>query len=60
LSNLILKTNSSFSDLAIFITIISMTELSMNNFLDIVRMILRDFASVQLLWETFENLTPIK
>ncbi len=60
LSNIILKTNSSFSDLAIFITIISMTELSMNNFLDIVRMIMREFASVQLLWDTFENLTPIK
>jgi hypothetical protein len=37
-----------------------MTELSMNNFLDIVRMIMREFASVQLLWDTFENLTPIK
>lgn len=60
LSNIILKTNSSFSDLAIFITIISMTELAMNNFLDIVRMVMREFASVQLLWKTFDNLTPIK
>lgn len=60
LSNIILKTNSSFSELAIFITIISMTELAMNNFLDIVRMVMREFASVQLLWKTFDNLTPIK
>ncbi len=60
MSYLILEKQSSFSDLAIFITILSLTELSINNFLNILRNILREISAVQLLWDTFENLTPIK
>lgn len=60
LSNLILLNKSSFSELAIFITILSLMELSVNNFLHIFRGILRDISSVELLWSTFENLTPMK
>gem|GEM_PF-1237574 len=60
MSYMIYNKNTSFSDLAIFITIISLTEIALRNFFDIVRMILRRFASLELLWKTFENLTPIK
>nr|MDD3719713.1 ABC transporter ATP-binding protein/permease [Candidatus Gracilibacteria bacterium] len=56
----ILLHKSSFSELAIFITILSLMELSMNNFLHSLRDVLRQISGVQLLWETFENLTPIK
>lgn len=59
-SHLIYQKNASFSDLAVFITIISLTELALNNFFDIVRKILRRFSSLELLWNTFETLTPIK
>lgn len=51
---------TSFSELAIFITILSLAELSMNNFLHILRNLLRVLSSIELLWSTFENLTPIK
>lgn len=60
LAKLIFLKQSSFSDLAIFVTILSLMELSMNNFLNLVREILREISSVELLWKTFENLTPIK
>ncbi len=60
LSYMIYEKNSAFSDLAIFITIISLTELAVNNFLNIIRKLLRDLSSVELLWDTFENLTPMK
>lgn len=51
---------TSFSELAIFITILSLAELSMNNFLHMLRNLLRVLSSIELLWSTFENLTPIK
>jgi hypothetical protein len=60
MSYLIYKQSSSFSELTIFITIVSLTEIAMKNFFDIVRLILRRFASLELLWKTFESLTPIK
>lgn len=60
MSTLIYKQSSSFSELTIFITIVSLTEIALKNFFDIVRLILRRFASLELLWKTFENLTPIK
>ena len=60
MSYLIYKQSSSFSELTIFITIVSLTEIAMKNFFDIIRLILRRFASLELLWKTFESLTPIK
>lgn len=60
MSYLIYGQSSSFSELTIFITIVSLTEIALKNFFDIVRLILRRFASLELLWKTFDNLTPIK
>ncbi|MDD3302687.1 MAG: ATP-binding cassette domain-containing protein, partial [Candidatus Gracilibacteria bacterium] len=60
MSYTIYNKTASFAELTIFITIISLTEIALKNFFDIVRMILRKFASLELLWKTFENLTPIK
>jgi len=60
MSYMIYRQSTSFSELTIFITIVSLTEIALKNFFDIVRLILRRFASLELLWKTFENLTPIK
>lgn len=60
MSYLIYNKTSSFADLTIFITIVSLTEIALKNFFDIIRLILRRFASLELLWKTFDNLTPIK
>jgi hypothetical protein len=60
LANLIILNKSSFSELAIFITTLSLMELAVNNFLHIFRNILRDISSVELLWSNFETLPPIK
>lgn len=60
LANLVYSNSSSLSELAIFITILTLTELSLNNFLQMFRVILRRISSVEILWSTFDNLTPIK
>jgi hypothetical protein len=35
-------------------------ERNLISFLDLTRVILGEFSSVELLWETFDNLPPIK
>ncbi len=47
-------------ELGIFITIMAIAEKSLNEFLHLLRDILREFSSISLLWSTFDSLTPIK
>jgi ABC-type multidrug transport system fused ATPase/permease subunit len=54
------NTGSTFSDFAIFVTIITFTEKVLNEFLRTIRNITRNFSTVELLWSTFDSLTPIK
>ncbi len=60
IGNLIFAWNGTWSDFSMFVVIISLMERNIVSFLDLMRDILRDFSSVELLWETFENLPPIK
>ncbi|NUJ97866.1 ABC transporter ATP-binding protein [Candidatus Gracilibacteria bacterium] len=60
IGNLIFAGNGTWSDFSMFVVIISLMERNIVSFLDLMRDILRDFSSVELLWETFENLPPIK
>ena len=47
-------------ELSIFVTIMAVAEKSLNEFLHLLRDILREFSSISLLWSTFDSLTPIK
>lgn len=47
-------------ELSIFVTIMAVAEKSLNEFLHLLRDILREFSSISILWSTFESLTPIK
>ena len=38
----------------------AVAEKSLNEFLHLLRDILREFSSISLLWSTFDSLTPIK
>ena len=38
----------------------AIAEKSLNEFLHLLRDILREFSSISLLWSTFDSLTPIK
>jgi len=40
--------------------IMTLLEKAINQFLDMTKDILREFDSIELLWETFEKLPPIK
>jgi ABC-type multidrug transport system fused ATPase/permease subunit len=60
LGNLIFAWIWSYSDFGIFIMIMTLMEKTITQFLQSTRSILRDFSSVELLWETFEKLPPIK
>ena len=51
---------STFSDFAMFITVITFTEKVLNEFLRTIRQVTRSFSSIELLWSTFDSLTPIK
>lgn len=60
LGNLIFSGEWSYSDFAIFLMIMTLLEKAINQFLDMTKDILREFDSIELLWETFEKLPPIK
>ncbi len=60
LGNLIFAWIWKYSDFAIFIMIMTLMEKTINQFLDMTKDILREFDSIELLWETFEKLPPIK
>ena len=47
-------------ELSIFITVMAVAEKSLNEFLHLLRDILREFSSISLLWSTFDSLTPIE
>ncbi len=46
-------------DIGIFVTIITLAEKNMNEFLHMLRGILREFSQISILWETFDSLDPI-
>jgi hypothetical protein len=50
----------SFADLAIFITTMALAERALNEFLHLMRDVLREFSSVELLWKTFDSLPKIQ
>jgi len=60
LGDLIFSWNWTWGDFSMFVLIISLMERNLVIFLDLTRDILRDFSSVELLWETFDNLPAIK
>ncbi len=50
---------SSIVDIGIFVTIITIAEKNLNEFLHMFRWILREFSQISVLWETFDSLQPI-
>jgi len=60
MANLIFGGQGNIGDFAIFITIIALMEKNLTSFLHMTRDILREFSSVTILWETFDNLPAIK
>lgn len=60
MANLIFGGQGSIGDFAIFITIIALMEKNLTSFLHMTRDILREFSSVSILWETFDNLPAIQ
>ena len=59
-NSLIQNTNSSLADFAIFITVITVMEKSLNELFNSIRAFLRHLSGIELLWSTFDSLTPIK
>jgi hypothetical protein len=49
-----------FAEIAIFITIISIAEKSLNEFVNLVRNGIRLFSFIELFWKTFEELPKMK
>lgn len=58
--NGIFITSGSIIDIGIFVTIITVAEKSLNEFLHMLRDMLRNFSSISILWETFDTLRPIR
>lgn len=56
----IFSAGDSIVDLGIFVTIITIAEKNLSEFLHMFRDILREFSSISILWETFDSLIPIK
>lgn len=56
----IFSAGDSIVDLGIFVTIITIAEKNLSEFLHMFRDILREFSSISILWETFDALMPIK
>ncbi|MBX9809128.1 ABC transporter ATP-binding protein/permease [Candidatus Gracilibacteria bacterium] len=52
--------NINIVDLGMFVTIIVLAEKNMNEFLHMLRAILREFSQISILWETFDSLSPIR
>lgn len=52
--------SGSFTDFAIFITVITVAEKSLNEFLHLTRDGLRLFSYIELLWNTFDTLDTIR
>lgn len=56
----VFSTGNSIVDLGIFVTIITIAEKNLNEFLHMFRNILREFSSISILWDTFDSLPSIK
>ncbi len=48
------------ADFAIFITVITVMEKSLNELFNSIRAFLRHLSGIELLWSTFDSLTPIR
>lgn len=57
--NGIFSTGWGIINIGIFVTIITVAEKSLNEFLHMLRDMLRNFSSISILWETFDTLKPI-
>ncbi len=60
MANMIWEHSGNFAELAIFITIISIAEKSLNEFVNLVRDAIRLFSFIELFWKTFEELPEMK
>ena len=58
--SLVGNTNTTLSDFAIFITVITVMEKSLNELFNSIRAFLRHLSGIELLWSTFDSLAPIK
>lgn len=59
-NKIVYSSEMTIADFGIFITIITFMEKSLNEIFHMSRNILRTFSSLEILWSTFDSLTPIK